>query len=576
MKSGDEIVRDIILDILKNYSSAKRQEDFNKESQMYQKINYDFRDIVNSKLKDKNLVAKGSCGAGQWTRYPWLAVYNKNITTTIQNGVYVVYLFSEDMERIYLTLNQGCTKLKSDLGKKKAVMEMDKMKNIVRNHIDSRGFDKTNSLKVGHDLYEKGTIFYKEYERNSIPLDNILEKDLRNMLDIYNEYYEKIFKEERVEVESMKNISESRKIIESIQGYINSKGYIYSYDDLANFYLSLKTKPFIILAGTSGTGKSKLARLFAEAVGTSAHQGFKLISVKPDWNDSTELLGYKNIEEKFIEGQFTRILVEAQRAENKNKPYIICMDEMNLARVEYYFSEYLSLIESREWRDGQIITDNIFNISQTNSVELSKLCIPDNIYIVGTVNMDDTTFAFSKKVLDRANTIEFSDVNLKQLDFNLEEYQAKNLHNDFLRTSFLNIKEAMIKDQEYVRYINQKVVELNDILKKAKKHFGYRVRDEIVFYMMENKIHELLDEDKAFDFALLQKVLPSINGSGIALKKVLIEIYNYCNPAKKVTDNMDYIEDCEKHLERAKYKKSAEKVISMMKEFEDGYASFWG
>src|SRR5699024_2007896 len=101
-------------------------------------------------------------------------------------------------------------------------------------------------------------------------------------------------------------------VIGKIDKIIRAKGYIFSYEELSNFYLSLKTKPFLILAGISGTGKSKLVKLFAEAVGATSSNGqYNVISVKPDWNDSTELFGYKNINDRFVPGQLTRIIKKA-------------------------------------------------------------------------------------------------------------------------------------------------------------------------------------------------------------------------------------------------------------------------
>src|SRR5690606_13649385 len=100
---------------------------------------------------------------------PWIAIYDKRITTTAQEGVYIVYLFSADMERVYLTLNQGCTRLISTIGRREAIKTMEEISNKVRERLDSREFYANNNLKVGHEFYEKGTIFYKVYERDSIP-----------------------------------------------------------------------------------------------------------------------------------------------------------------------------------------------------------------------------------------------------------------------------------------------------------------------------------------------------------------------------------------------------------------------
>ena len=297
--------------------------------------------------------------------------------------------------------------------------------------------------------------------------------------------------------------------INKIYRNIKSKGFIFSYEDLSNFYLSLKTKPFLILAGISGTGKSKLVKLFAEAIGaTTSNNQYNIISVKPDWNDSTELFGYKNINDEFIPGQLTRIIREASKPENINKPYFVCLDEMNLARVEYYLSEYLSIIESRYFGDNnRLLTDRIFSKGYLPEDNLyANLRIPENLYIIGTVNMDDTTFAFSRKVLDRVNTIEFSDVRLDILDFDFEDnIENMNLDNSWFKTSYLSIKDAIKADREYVKKVNKEIIEINNIMAMGNKHFGYRVRDEIVFYMLENKRYGLLEEHIAFDYQIMQK-----------------------------------------------------------------------
>ena len=202
-----------------------------------------------------------------------------------------------------------------------------------------------------------------------------------------------------------------------IHNYITSKGFYYTKDLITNFYLSLKTKPFVILSGISGTGKSKIVELFAQAVGANRdNQRFQLVPVRPDWSDATDLLGYRNIENKFVPGIIIDAAYEAMK--NIDKPYFLCLDEMNLARVEYYFSDILSSMETRNIIDDEIVTQRLLSKAQFGKDERAydkygDVYIPQNLYIVGTVNMDETTFPFSKKVLDRANTIEFNKVDLK-------------------------------------------------------------------------------------------------------------------------------------------------------------------
>lgn len=362
--------------------------------------------------------------------------------------------------------------------------------------------------------------------------------------------------------------------ISKVNSYINGKGYNYTHDQLSNLYLSIKTKPFVILAGISGTGKSKIVRLLAESLGaTPDNSRYQTISVRPDWNDNSDLIGYKNLKDQFIEGQLTKIIKEAIKLENKNKPYFICLDEMNLARVEYYFSDYLSIIESRKKQGQDIITDNI-----VNETELT-LHIPDNIYLIGTVNMDDTTFQFSRKVLDRANTIEFSDVDLENLFIDTIEEKIEPIlaNNDFLKTTYLKTTDIEEEHREYARIINKKIIEINEILKKSQKQFAYRVRDEILFYMIENKKAELLHEDIAFDYQIMQKILPAINGSENSIKEILVDLFNYVCDKKVINDTDDInIDEAQNYLQNAKYKNSAQKIIYMLKGYQnDGYISFW-
>ena len=386
----------------------------------------------------------------------------------------------------------------------------------------------------------------------------------------------KYFGEENMK--QLKVTSQSKKeIVDNIFKYISSQGYEYSKELISNLYLSLKTKPFVILAGISGTGKSKIVRLFAESLGATVENNqFNMISVRPDWNDSTELIGYKNLESKFIKGKLTQIIEKA--SQNLDKPYFVCLDEMNLARVEYYLSDYLSVIESRRKVDDKIVTDKLIYDSEIDEEE--TLSLPENLYIVGTVNMDDTTFQFSRKVLDRANTIEFSEVNLENLfgenseEDNLDE--NIDVYNDFLKSTYLKTIDIEDEYRDYAIEINKKIIDINNILKKSQKQFAYRVRDEILFYMIENKKVNLIDENEAFDYQIMQKVLPTISGSENLVKETLVNLFNFvCE--KEILNDSD-IEEAEQFLnsQDIKYKKSAEKIIYMLKGYNyDGYASYW-
>lgn len=775
-------INEILKNIMKNYINKKITEPFNKESSMFQLINYTSKDTIknvidNLHLSTVNLEVKASCGAGGWTRYPWIAVFNPEITTTIQEGIYIVYLFSEDMKRLYLTLNQGCTNLNKRLGKREALNEMKLTREEFRNKYPSNIFKIDNDLEVGNDDYEEGCIYYKEYLIDNFPSEEKIIEDLSNIISIYNEYYNKeinvdtdynesgedemekersdswskiqtenaiarkavdhstfqegtviptryherffenlsnklirsgkvditiiidnqkfgasinfpnlnrkdnviklLFRkklreflskelnisyqyimkvkdqgskgkiiklpdeyqeyidfykseekdtfivklikrdekaisdgdEEELDDNDIEEISNETEIIkdfevkptiEYIYNYISSQGYTYEKSLIKNLYISLKTKSFVILSGISGTGKSKIVELFAKSLGATAeNKRFKLVPVKPDWSDSTDLLGFRNIEGKFTPGIITKVCYEAMM--NPELPYFICLDEMNLARVEYYFSDILSLMETRRLNeDNEIITNNLLSEEQIgrDSVSTSTfgdVYIPQNLYVIGTVNMDETTFPFSKKVLDRANTIEFNKIDLSY-SFEDDDSSFDNLdnnnkikiyHNDLLKSEFLKIKDCK-EFKDTAQKAIKELIKINSILEKYNYHFGYRVRDEITFYMIYAVKDNLMSFDEAFDLCVVQKILPKINGSSTEVLDMLLDIFELFNDYK--FSNREYLEEKElKDLREKvtdlnegsdkinyKYKLTNEKLIYMIRRFiRDGFTTFW-
>jgi len=376
--------------------------------------------------------------------------------------------------------------------------------------------------------------------------------------------------------------------LSQIKNYIKAQGYTYPDNLIENFYLSLKTKPFVLLAGISGTGKTKLVELFARAIGcTSDNDRFKLISVKPDWNDSADLLGYSNIRGDFQPGPILETIKKA--AADQDKPYLVCLDEMNLARVEYYFSDFLSKMETRHYDGDQIKTDRLLNENDfdpngknNSKSKYSNLHIPDNLYLIGTVNMDETTHPFSKKVLDRANTIEFNQIDLT--DFLKEDYsmqaQSLKVNNQFLKTEYLNLKDLLPAKKDEVSRITEELERLNQILKKANLQVGYRIRDEINFYVVEALDKELLAENTAFDKEILQKVLPRIQGSSAVIKEILLELFDFFSGANFSKENGQLSAKIwnyyQAEKEDFKYPESAEKTTYMLRKFEeDGFTSYW-
>ena len=345
--------------------------------------------------------------------------------------------------------------------------------------------------------------------------------------------------------------------ISAIESYIAAEGFNYDGNLVENFYLSLKSKPFVILAGTSGTGKTRLVSLFAKAINAK----LQIVPVRPDWSDSSDLFGHIDLSGHFKPGAIIDFIKDAY--ETKDTPFILCLDEMNLARVEYYMSDILSVIETRKFDSSHKITSEKALVDENTCRQndgknlYGEIKFPENLYIVGTVNMDETTFPFSKKVLDRANTIEFSYVNLLAMpSFEKNTTVPKTLTNDFLVSEYITLNDCNASDKDYIESICTKLQRINAILEKANAHIGYRVRDEIVFYMLNNKKAELLDENVAFDNQIMQKILPRIQGSSESISKMLNELLKVC--------------------ESEKYEASTKKINFMIKRYEeDGFTSYW-
>lgn len=336
------------------------------------------------------------------------------------------------------------------------------------------------------------------------------------------------------------NLMTSKDLIPHIHQYIISKGFNYSLENIKNLYLSLRSKPFVIISGISGTGKTKIVQLFAESLdATEENRQFKLIPVRPDWSDGSELLGYKDITGNIVEGQLTKMVREASMEENRDRPYFLLLDEMNLARVEYYFSDVLSIMESRKKVNG--ISTSAQLVPDIDPL----LTLPNNLYIIGTVNMDETTHPFSKKVLDRANTIEFNEINLNHFGYleQTEEVEAVTCSNQSLEASLLNLKDCYDDHKDLIERVSKQLAKMNEILQEVNAQVGYRVRDEICFYMIHNAEGKLLEEQEALDFCYMQKILPRISGAD-SVDKVLEKLHelfseNHPMSAKKAQEMLD-------------------------------------
>ena len=399
--------------------------------------------------------------------------------------------------------------------------------------------------------------------------------------------------------------------------------------DYRPFITAIKTKPFLILGGFSGTGKSQKVKelafmtcpndeLMRLRLGNTDNTpgNYCLVSIRPNWHDSSDLLGYySSINDKYIVTDFVRFLVKAMQYEDI--PFFVCLDEMNLAPVEEYFAEFLSVLESRKKVGDKILTDplltadwfnkkykeyNIFDdlglrrIGKEQSVkenqqaglftevdempfdrmdiveDLKKngLRLPQNIIVVGTVNMDDTTNSFSRKVIDRAMT--FETIVEK---FGPEYYTAADtmtyrgkvrgnwtwiLPDEVKASEALMHKPDLLRDEEKTEITNY-INEVNACLKGSPFQIAYRILNETILYYRALWVvnHGDVELGQVFDDILMQKVLPRIEGDFDKTYKPLSELKTLA--------------------ERRGWKKSQEKIDFMLGRFnkddQGGFTSFW-
>lgn len=368
------------------------------------------------------------------------------------------------------------------------------------------------------------------------------------------------------------------------------------------YITAIKSKSFLLLAGISGTGKSRIVRELARACweeGTDDYKAqkpknFQMVQVKPNWHDSSDLIGYVNRvsgKAEFVAGEFLKFIAKAW--ENTETPYFLCLDEMNLAPVEQYFAEYLSVIESRKsHEDGTVTTDPILEKSAEDwyrvlTSELTKddnvrnrfleegICIPQNLIVVGTVNMDETTFSFSRKVLDRAMTIEMNEVDLHggltkrhesigrlgNAELVASAVEGVDVYNDY--TDICNIALGYL----------QKV---NDVLEGTPFKVAYRTRNEFLLYVVNN-LPYCKDENgndleqgyviaRALDEITSMKVLSRIEGDDTKVSDELLD-----NLSKAIEDGLKTVsgeENTVKSISLAKLQEMKAKLVS-------GYTSFW-
>lgn len=500
------------------------------------------------------LKVKVSFGQGNPARIPWIAFLNN--TDTVTEGIYPVYLYFK--EKKLLILAYGV----SETNRPKRFWDINKEEKI------NKYFSENNlgvPERYGHSFV------YKVYHDIKELTEEQINSDLNALIKIYTA------------TNSMKIYSTFSSVFQYSnfnQSALNS-GLYFPNGNILRFIASLLSKPFVILSGLSGSGKTKLAQTFAMWICESETQ-YKIVPVGADWTNREPLVGYPNglNAEEYItpDSGVINLLMEAVKKVNENKPYFLILDEMNLSHVERYFADFLSIMESNDCI--KLYTGN--ERSSLDGIPIPfEIGWPKNVFIIGTVNIDETTYMFSPKVLDRANVIEFRITEDEIRSFlenpGIQDLTKLTKQGVAMAESFMLI--ASLKNIEKNETIANELVSFFSQLQAAGAEFGYRSATEIMQLAAKLKMLEpSITDDKCLDIAIMQKLLPKLHGSRSKLVKILIALAGLC--VEGITK-----EEFEKKFEEfykngfagltIKYHISFEKLIRMYKNvLANGFTSY--
>ena len=329
--------------------------------------------------------------------------------------------------------------------------------------------------------------------------------------------------------------------VNGFMNYLLEKGFYYSPEFLESFLLGLKAKKFMIFCGGTGTGKTKLAQLYCDYIGAE----YNIIPVGSNWTDSKYMMGYKNaITGKYEKTCAVKLIEESNQ--KRDKPFFLILDEMNLSHIERYFSEFISVMESGKpllLPDGEVIS------------------LGRNLFIVGTMNLDETTYSISPKVLDRANVMLFEPADVSSYLNGPEDSisfkgDVNYLNNCMLPLDLQDCKArkllSEIGNQEIASFLSQ----LQNCMKEMGLPLGYRSIDEVARFLYAAWRYEMGSDD--FDWRpymcwqIMMKVLPKIHGD-VTIKPGLTNLNELLLSYPKMNEAAEHVRRMISNLEVRRY-----------------------